>query len=154
MKIVDRGKEAVALGLQGGADWITVLAGTGTSVIRVATIAAHNAGKKVMLDLIDAHSPEQSALDAVSLGVDALLFHRPSDEENRHLSFLERWDMIRGNTKIPLYIAAPHGAAQINTVIELNPDGVVLSSVAAQQRSILATVLEIRQLMDEQKSQR
>src|SRR5262249_2017229 len=95
MKIVDRGKDISQLAFRAGADWVTVLAGTGKSVIHVAATTAHSLGKRVMLDLIDATSLGQSALEAVSLGVDALLFHKPSDDDDRNVSFLDNWDMVR-----------------------------------------------------------
>ena len=89
-KIADRGKEAVTIFAQAGADWITVMAGTGKNVIHIACTQAHSLGKKIILDLLDSSSLGQSALEAQSLGVDALLFHKPSDEEDQ-LSFLDRW---------------------------------------------------------------
>jgi 3-hexulose-6-phosphate synthase len=97
-KIVDRGKEVVELFADAGADWITVMAGTSSNVIHATTTAAHNANIKVMLDLIGSDSVGQSALEAKNLGADALLFHQPYTEAES-LVFLDKWDMIKGNTK-------------------------------------------------------
>src|SRR5262249_17351359 len=76
IKIIDRGKEAVATVANAGADWVTVMAGTGKEVIHSAATMAHQCNVKVMLDLVDAASLGQSALDAKNLGADALLFHQ------------------------------------------------------------------------------
>jgi 3-hexulose-6-phosphate synthase len=128
MKIVDRGKDISQLAFQSGADWVTVLAGTGKSVIHVTTTTAHNLGKRIMLDLIDASSPGQSALEALSLGVDALLFHKPADDDDGNLSFLDNWDMVRSNTKLPIFIAAPISSESASTILSLNPDGIVIDT--------------------------
>src|SRR5579863_7196776 len=96
-KIIDRGKEVVELFAQAGADWITVMAGTSPNVIHAATMAAHSSNVKVMLDLVDSNSVGQSALEAKNLGADALLFHQLYNEKES-LIFLDKWDMIKGNT--------------------------------------------------------
>ena len=80
-KIIDRSKDAVTLFAQAGADWITVMAGAGPTTIHTACTVAHEQGKKIMLDLADASSLGQSALEAKSFGADALVFHKPSIED-------------------------------------------------------------------------
>jgi 3-hexulose-6-phosphate synthase len=126
MKIADRGKEAARIGLNAGADWVTVLAGTSKNVIHTVCSTAHDMGKKVMLDLLDASSLGQSALESQSLGVDALLFHRPADESSPMIS-LEQWDIVKGNTKLPVFIAAHITRDNVHTVLELKPGGIVIS---------------------------
>ncbi|HVX00830.1 MAG TPA: orotidine 5'-phosphate decarboxylase / HUMPS family protein [Candidatus Babeliaceae bacterium] len=126
-KIADRGKEAATIFCQAGADWITVLAGTGRSVIHAVTTTAHEYGKKVMLDLIDASSLGQSALEAKSLGVDALLFHRPAGIDEQ-LTFLDRWDMVKGNTTLPVFISASLTPENSSEIIAVNPAGIVVGT--------------------------
>jgi len=126
MKIADRGKEATRIGLQAGADWVTVLAGTSRNVIHAVCSTAHSLGKKVMVDLIDASSLGQSALEAQSLGADALLFHRPSDEQSSMVS-LEEWDIVQGNTSLPVFIATTITRETIHTIVPLKPGGIVIS---------------------------
>lgn len=147
MKIVDRGKEATQVALKAGADWVTVLAGTGKSVIHATCTTAHEARKRVMLDLIDASSPGQSALEATSLGVDALLFHKPADDEDPHLSFLERWDMVRENTKLPIFISVPVSAAHAQSIIELRPNGIVVSKPITDSSDPLTEIKRFRELI-------
>ncbi len=124
-KIVDRGKEAVELLAHAGADWITVMAGTGRSVIHSTCATAHELGKKVMLDLLDASSLGQSALEAKSLGVDAILFHKPADDDAQ-LTFLDRWDMVKGNTQLPVFVSAPVTRENIHEILAINPAGIVI----------------------------
>lgn len=124
-KIVDHGKEATILLSQAGADWITVMAGAGKNVIYGSTSAAHDLGKKIMLNLNDSSSLGQSALEAKSFGVDALMLHKPSEEDTQ-LTFMEKWDMVRGNTQLPIFISASITRETIHDIITINPTGIVL----------------------------
>jgi len=126
LKIVDRSKDAAKSAFSAGADWVTVLAGASKNVIHTACSTAHDMGKKVMLDLIDASSLGQSALEAQSLGVDALLFHRPSEESAQMIS-LEQWDMVKGNTKLPIFIATQISQETIGAILALKPTGIAIS---------------------------
>lgn len=124
-KIVDRGKDVTPLFTKAGADWITVMAGCGSNVIHATSSTAHNNNCKVMLDLLDASSPGQSAMEAKNLGVDALLFHRPYDETETQ-TFLDKWDMIKGNTGLPIYISAKISRENVNEIIRIKPDGIIV----------------------------
>jgi 3-hexulose-6-phosphate synthase len=126
LKIIDRGKEAAQVAITAGADWVTVMAGTDRNVIHSVTSSAHELGKKVMLDLLDANSLGQAALEAKSMGVDALLFHRPADEDAQ-LTFLDRWDMVRQNTKLPVFVSATIDHENIHEIIGIKPSGIVIS---------------------------
>lgn len=124
-KIVDRGKEVAELFADAGADWITVMAGTSHHVIHATTTAAHAANVKVMLDLIDSNTVGQSALEAKNLGADALLFHQPySDTES--LVFLDKWDMIKGNTSLPIFVSAKIDRDNVDKIVTLRPDAVIV----------------------------
>lgn len=124
-KIVDRGKEVAELFASAGADWITVMAGTSSDVIHATTTAAHNANIKVMLDLIDAESIGQSALEAKNLGADALLFHQPYSE-TESLVFLDKWDMIKGNSSLPIFVSAKISRENVDQIVALRPDGIIV----------------------------
>lgn len=124
-KIVDRGKEVAELFADAGADWITVMAGTSPHVIHATTTAAHNANVKVMLDLIDSDSVGQSALEAKNLGADALLFHQPYSE-TESLVFLDKWDMIKGNSNLPIFVSAKINRDNVDKIVVLRPDGIIV----------------------------
>ncbi len=124
-KISDRAKEAVKTLSSAGANWITVMAGTTPNVIHSACTTAHELNKKIMLDLLDASSVGQSALEAKGLGVDALLFHTPHDEETS-LTFLDKWDIIRGNTPLPIFISGKISRDIIDKFIAIKPDGIIV----------------------------
>lgn len=124
-KIIDRGKEAVAIMASAGADWITVMAGTGKEVIHSAATMAHQSNMKVMLDLVDSASLGQSALDAKNLGADALLFHQAYDEKDA-LILLDKWEMVRGNTSLPIFVSAKINRTTIFNILNIKPDGIVV----------------------------
>ncbi len=125
IKIVDRAKQEVALFSNAGVNWITVMAGSGSSVIHSACIEAKKQGLKVMLDLLDAESLGQSAMEAKNLGVDALLFHQPFDQEGQQV-LLDKWDMVKGNTTLPIFVSAKINRNNISQILELYPDGIII----------------------------
>lgn len=133
-KIVDRSKDITTLLLQAGCDWVTVMAGTGKNVIQTTSQTAHSIGKKVMLDVIDAKSQGQSALESKALGMDAILFHQPYDEENT-LQFLENWDMVSGNTDLPIYISSKINRNNIEKILELKPSGIVVGETILSSKN-------------------
>ncbi len=124
-KIVDRGKEVAELFADAGADWITVMAGTSAQVIHATTTAAHNANVKVMLDLIDSASIGQSALEAKNIGADALLFHQPYSEAES-LVLLDKWDMIKGNSSLPIFVSAKINRDNVDKIVALQPDAIIV----------------------------
>lgn len=132
IKIADRGKEAAKVCFHAGADWVTVLAGTSKSVIHAAAVTAHEMGKFVMLDLIDSSSPGQSALEASGLGIDALLFHKPVDDEDNPSTLIDQWEMVRGNTHLPIFVSAPITHETAVPLIQLKPEGLVLGKTVTE----------------------
>ena len=126
IKVVDRPKAFIDAYTKAGANWVTVLAGTTKSVIHRACTIAHDNNAKIMLDLIDASSLGQAALEAKSLGVNALLFHKPIDHDNE-LAFLDDWDMVQGNTELPVFVSARITRQTIQDVFQVSPSGVVIS---------------------------
>lgn len=124
-KIADSSKDAVEIFAQAGADWITVLGGIPKNIIHNACSTAHELGKKIMLDLIDAHSPGQLALESKSLGVDAMLFHRSTTEDGQNI-FAEQWEMVKGNTPLPIFITANINKDNFAEFLSIGASGIVL----------------------------
>lgn len=127
--IVEFEKEIVALMTKSGCDWITVLAGASTNVIHNSCMSAHNAGKRVMIDLIDLPSAGQISVDAKSLGADALIVH---NTETNPYAFLDRWDMVKGNTTLPVFISTHITRESIQEMVNLDPAGIVIGDAITQ----------------------
>lgn len=145
-KIADRGKETVSLFAHAGADWITVMAGTSKNVVHSACIAAQSFGVKIMLDLLDASSAAQSALDAKTLGAHALLFHQPSDDKES-LTFLDKWDMIKGNTTLPVFVSAKIKRDIIHDIMDIKPDGIIIGKSIIESENPVQEVQFFRELI-------
>ena len=124
-------KEIVALTAQAGGDWITVLAGAGTNTIHNSCISAHNAGKKVMIDLIDAPAAGQISVDAKSFGADALIVH---NTETNPYAFLDRWDMVKGNTTLPVFIGTHITRDSIQEMVNLDPAVIIIGNAITEAK--------------------
>lgn len=125
-KIIDHAKQIVSLCHDSGATWLTVMAGAPQQVIRLACTNAHTTHKKIMMNLTDSSSLGQSALEASSLGIDALIF-MPAYTESTKLEFLDSWEIITGNTKLPILIACPSNEAYVREIAKLNPYGIIIT---------------------------
>lgn len=146
-KIADRAKDAVTLLSDAGADWITVIAGTGKQVIHTACTTASTLNKKIMLDLLDSASVGQSALEAKNLGVDALLFHQPYDEK-QSLVFLDKWEMIKGNTELPIFISANITRTTIDEITRLQPAGIIIGQSITDSAQASTEAEYFKQIID------
>lgn len=129
-KIIEHGKQAAGLLTQAGARWVTVMAGANKNVIHAVCTTAHENGNFVMLDLLDACSLGQSALEAKSMGIDALLLSRPQAQDA--LKFIDTWDMVRGNSALPIYISGRITKDIADKIKALNPDGIVLDKAIVE----------------------
>ena len=78
-----------------------------------------------MLDLIASDSVGQSALEAKNIGADALLFHQPYSE-TESLVFLDKWDMIKGNSSLPIFVSAKINRDNVDKIVALRPDGIIV----------------------------
>ncbi len=124
-KIIDRGKQIVDELAPIGIDWITVMAGTRKNVIHTTCMQAHEHGIYVMLDLLDSASLSQSALDAKNVGADAIVFHPPHDEQES-LLFLDKWNMVKGNTQLPIFVSGKIKRDTIEDILKVHPDGIIV----------------------------
>lgn len=124
-KIISRGKEISQLMVDAGATWVTVMAGTDKEVIHNVCSTLHANNRKAMLDVRDTASAGQSALEAKSLGIDAILFQAPYELDNP-VNFIDKWDMLRGNTQLPIYISTKVTRENIHKIIEFQPAGIIV----------------------------
>ena len=124
-KVIDRAEPIVELAAHAGADWITTMGGTRNEVIHSVCKEANKHNLKVLIDMLDAASPGQTAMEAKNLGAHALLFHQPYNEENS-LIFLDKWQMVKSNASLPLFISARIDRTNIEPIVALNPHALVI----------------------------
>lgn len=126
-KLLDRAQPTVELMAHAGADWITVMAGTPKEVIHTICKEAAKHKLKVLLDLLDASSAAQMALEAKNLGAHALLFHQAYDA-NASLVFLDTWQMVKENASLPLFVSAHINRDNLEQIMAFNPYGIIVGN--------------------------
>lgn len=130
-KIVDRPREIVSLASQNGADWVSVMGVARKEVIHAATSKAHDLGKKVVLELMDTQFSGQDALEAVSLGIDAILFTCTMQQKDpKDLS--ESWQMVKGNTTLPIFFSGFNDHSLVPLISEMRPAALILGKVLTE----------------------
>lgn len=130
-KLVDRAREAVDMMAHAQAHWISIMAGSHKDTLQACCTTAHNSNIKVMLDLLDSNAPGQAAMEAKTVGVHALLIHRLHEESDFQL-FAEKWEMIRGNTSLPIFVSGAINRENVHEFLRLQPDGLVIGSSIIQ----------------------
>jgi 3-hexulose-6-phosphate synthase len=150
-KIVNQGKELSALALNAGADWITVMAGMPQQFIHATCAYAHEKNKNVMLDLLDTPLVGEASLMAKSLGVNGLLFYVIAEDTQGYAS-TEKWQNVRDNTDIPIYIGSSISRNNIDHILQLHPAGIVLGKAITQAADPLAELLFFIEKIQQYKS--
>ena len=133
-KLADRAEEVMSLCCQGGANIISVLAGTSNATITKATQIARERGCQIALDLIDANSMSQSSRDAEGLGVHTVLFHRAHEEASAE-TLIEEWATVRGNTKLPIFVSGRIKRSNITSLLKLKPQGFIIGRAITQAQN-------------------
>lgn len=124
-KLVDRVDAIIPVLAKTGANHVTILYGTNNKVIQKASSIAHSNGVKLALDLIDDETMAQGAHDAKALGVDYVLFHYPHTLEGIY-SHLDMWELVRGNTDLPVFISGSIAKHHVADIIVLKPQGIII----------------------------
>ena len=127
VKLVDRVEKTIKMFATAGADYISILAGTSNKAIQNASQAAHGAKSLIALDLVDAYSMGQSAMDAKALDIDLIVFHQPHDE-GQLIDILDEWETVEGNTKLPIFVAGGINKTNIEAILQLKPKGIIIGS--------------------------
>lgn len=126
-KIVEQGKDTVALFSNHAIDYVTIMAGAHKDMIHAVCAAAQSTKMNVILDILDSNVAGQSAMEAQQMGVTQLLVHRPYDDKD-FMGFVEKWEMIRGNTSLPIFISGRINRDNLSALLPLQPNGIVIGS--------------------------
>lgn len=130
-RISDHENDLIKIIETSNCQWITVSAATHPHIIKSACSHARSHGIKVALDLIGNIESGQQALDAQELGVNALLFHligQNGSQENIN----ERWELIRDNTELPVFITTGISKQNIHEVLRLKPDAIFVGGAVTE----------------------
>ena len=134
-QIINHEQDITSMSLKAGATWVSVMAGTTKEVIHAVSSLASQKNKFVIMDLFNASSMGQSAMDAKKLGVDALLYHNVYNENNENEFAIEEWDDLRGNSKLPIYIRANINRDNIAFILSLKPDALIIGKAITQAKN-------------------
>lgn len=126
-KIIEAAQDVIKMGAYQGATYFTVLAGASSHVIKNSAMAAHGQRAMIMLDLIDAPSTGQSAMDASILEADYLLFHRTMPSLGI-AELHDEWLQVKGNTTVPIFIAGKIDRASLIHFYNLKPAGMIIGN--------------------------
>lgn len=130
-RISDHEDELTKIVRSAGSTWTTVVASTHPAIIKSSCSHGRSLGLKIVLDLIGNMNVGQYALDAEELGAQALLFHLLSTNSTGE-TLSERWDLIRNNTKLPVFIATGITKKNIKEVVRLRPDGIIVGGAITE----------------------
>jgi len=79
------------------------------------------------------------AVDIIEIGTPLLFAYG--------VSFLERWEMVKGNTDLPIFISASITSDQATPALSLRPAGIVVSSTALDLSNPLQDIARLRSHM-------
>lgn len=146
-KLSERAEESVSFFANMGVAYLSVLAGTYHSIIRKACEAAAKQNIKIVLDFINATSLGQSAIEAKTLGAEAVLIHR-ENTANEETDVLESdWQQIRDNTDLPIFVQGKISVENLSTILPLKPnviiigDGITKAKHPAQEAKNIKEIL-------------
>jgi 3-keto-L-gulonate-6-phosphate decarboxylase len=131
-KILSPDPKYIELYATSGVQWVSVMASSGHGPVHSLCTLAHAKGLKVQLNLAGAASGEQTAMEAKKLGVDALLVTIPFDQNNIQ-QFLDTWELIKGNSTVPLFLATNFSEENIAMLKNLSLEGVVMKAPESQK---------------------
>ena len=134
-QIINHGQDLASMSIKAGANWVSIMAGTTSEVIHTVSSYVSQKNKLVMVDLFDASSIGQSAMDAKKLGANALLYHNIYHENTESMFALEEWDDLRGNSKLPIYISANINRQNLDFILSLRPDAIVIGKAITQAQN-------------------
>lgn len=126
-KISENIQSAITLFAQAGANIISILAGIPHNTIKKAAEEAKKLDLSLVLDVIDIPNASQISLDAKQLGIDIILIHQPSIE-NDPIEFASQIQSIQANTKIPIFITGRIDRHNIQQIINLKTQGIAIGS--------------------------
>lgn len=147
LKLIARGYDAIQPFAAAGADWVTVMAGASQNVIHATCNEADKRNVRVMIDLLDSSSLGQSALEAKNVGASALIFYQPYSEKES-LTYLDNWDMIRGNTDLPIFIAGKIKRSNVENAIKVKPQGIIIGSSIMEAENPKEEAIFFREICD------
>ncbi len=123
--IIEKGDLSVKILAQAGAHYVSLLSGGSIATLKKGTESGDEYGSKIMINLIDSVSLEQSAIDAKTIGVHGVIFYVTSIIKDT-IGLNTAWQSVRGNSLLPVFVTGNIGRESIHQIIELKPDVIMI----------------------------
>jgi 3-hexulose-6-phosphate synthase len=149
LKIIDAGEHEAALGVEGGADIITVLGAADDATIRGAVKAAAQHKRMVMADMITIDDVAGRAVELVGLGVDLVCVHTAYDRHVTGADPLEDLMSVAAQLE-PRQMAVAGGINEekLMQVRPYQPAVVVVGGAITSAPDIRQATLRLRRIID------
>ena len=120
------------------------------ATIRVSAEAAHKAGKKIMVDMIDVPDVEARAAEIDKLGVDYICVHTAFDVQSTGLNPLEELQKVNRVVKnARSAVAGGIKLATIEGIAAEKPAILIVGGGITGQADKRATALEMKKIMNQ-----
>lgn len=145
-KIVDGGYRIASLALDEGADIVTALAITNNYNLEKVLAAAHERGKKAMVDTINCFNPVERVRELDEMGFDYILLHTPHETGASNSANID--DILNSRELIKsakIGISGGINLDYIPQVVKACPDWVVVGSALTKSADPEADVKVFRE---------
>ena len=146
-RITDKAEAAIKLFAQEGASYVSILAGAHFSIIQKAVETAKKYNIEVVLDFLNTDIFGQSAVESDTLGVNAMLLHRRINGNQTDLE--SDWQVIRGNSNLPIFIEGKIDEANIHQIVKLRPSVIVIGSAITNALDPARTAANLKALINQ-----
>jgi 3-hexulose-6-phosphate synthase len=147
-KIMDGGYYETQLGIEAGADYVTVMALADPATIRGCVSAANELGGKVLADLLCVDDIPTKVRELEALGVHVIAVHTGADQQTRGRTPLADLELITAHvTSARVAVAGGINSTTIATYVPFNPDIIIVGSGIVNAPDPVAEARAIRELM-------
>ena len=149
MKIMDGGYHHCAMGCKAGADIVTVLGAADRDTIKKASLAAHDNGSQVMVDLINVKDLEAMTAFCEESNVDFICVHAGVDMQARGKDPYDELKRVSGLAKNCL-VAVAGGISEdtMEDLCHLGPDIIIVGNGICGQQNPRQAASQIRRNID------
>jgi len=144
-KLLDRVGEIIP-DFAESADFVTILAGAKVQIAKKAAGIVSKYHCKLVIDMIDACSMGQVAMDAKAIGADYIVLHTPH-EQSSVKDMISDWQAVKGNATVPVFLAGGIDLSCIDRIKNLGADGVVIGTAINKSDDPEGMARQLRELV-------
>lgn len=149
LKIMDAGAREAETAAAAGAAYVTVLGVAADATIRATVDAAHGAGAKVMVDLIEVPDVKRRAAEVDALGVDIVCAHTAFDLQAAGKNPLDELLLVQGAVKnAKTAVAGGITLETLPAILQAGPDIIIVGGGITGRPDVRAAAMEMRGMMD------